>query len=512
MNRSPGKSGDIKVSSKTLGHISAGLYRRTAGAMKELVSNSFDANATVVRIMTNWPRFRQVSCSDNGDGMTMDDFVDLMEGGIGDSTKRQEGHLLTRLGRPIIGRIGIGILGIAQFCHEFEIWSHHRDTESAFWARVQLIDYLQERIDEAEAGKDKYEVGHYECDDIQYEPSKAGVTVVATDMKKGFVQRFEAGAGKELPKDFRRALKEYTKHRSVYELEDYWKTIWELSVLCPVSYLKTGPVRGRKAIPEMKQELETYNFNVVVDGMRLYKPVLLPSPDRRNGLKHRVYSIATEDEVYGQKLRLGGYIFAQDGYAVWPSELRGIILRVKNVGIGTYDKSFLDYPIAQGPRFGWISGEIYALEGLEDALNVDRDSFNESHPHFLKVRAILHEQLEDIFSQVYKDMRRRSSKKRDERVATRKGAFLEEIAEATGERYEMEESLPSQEAPVLVDRNSGTIFVNSRRPWPGKPENRQLAEQLAAAYDLAQRERTGKRKWETFFKLLARVLKIHGRW
>ena len=46
----------IKLSSKTLVHISSGLYRSTANALKELVSNSFDADATVVEINTNFPR------------------------------------------------------------------------------------------------------------------------------------------------------------------------------------------------------------------------------------------------------------------------------------------------------------------------------------------------------------------------------------------------------------------------------------------------------------------------
>ena len=507
------RSGDISVSSKTLGHISAGLYRSTAGAIKELVSNAFDANATVVRITTNWPRFHPITCSDDGDGMTIDQFEALMKGGIGDSSKREEGRQVTRTGRPIIGRIGIGIFGIAQFCYEFQIWSHHRETETGFWARVQLIDYLQEKIDQTEAGKEAdYDVGRYECEAIQYDADKAGLTVVATDVKKGFVQRFAASPGKRLPRDFRQALKKYTACRSVQQLGDYWNMVWQLCVVCPVTYVETGPVRGENAIPEIRQELEDYNFRVVVDGMRLYRPPLLPSPYRRDGWNHRLYPISTDSEVDGKRLRLGGYLFMQDGFAVVPAELRGVLVRVKNVGIGSYDKSLFDYPIAQGPRFGWISGEIYGLEGLEDALNVDRDSFNESHPHFLEVRTILHEKLEAIFSQVYKDMRARSGRDESKRAARRQELFRQQIADVAGEAYDIHESAGTQETAVAVDAESRTIFVNPEGPWPSKAGDRELAQQLAVAYELSQSARTRNGKRDTFLNLLGRVLKIHGRW
>ena len=77
--------GKIKVHEKALAHLSRGLYRSPASALRELVSNAWDANATEVRIDTGVPTFSQVSVRDNGDGFTEEDFVRLMEGGIGNS-------------------------------------------------------------------------------------------------------------------------------------------------------------------------------------------------------------------------------------------------------------------------------------------------------------------------------------------------------------------------------------------------------------------------------------------
>lgn len=47
----------IRVHEKALAHLSRGLYRSPASALRELVSNAWDANATTVAINTNYPNF-----------------------------------------------------------------------------------------------------------------------------------------------------------------------------------------------------------------------------------------------------------------------------------------------------------------------------------------------------------------------------------------------------------------------------------------------------------------------
>ena len=68
--------------------------------------------------------------------MTQQKFKEIMDREIGDSTKRMaaNGDIndLTNLARPIIGWLGIGMLGIAQICHEFQVISHHKETKTAF--------------------------------------------------------------------------------------------------------------------------------------------------------------------------------------------------------------------------------------------------------------------------------------------------------------------------------------------------------------------------------------------
>ena len=68
----------IKVTTGILFHIGAGIYQSIAGALKELISNSYDADATEVLISTDYPNFTQIKVVDNGSGMTKTRFRQAM--------------------------------------------------------------------------------------------------------------------------------------------------------------------------------------------------------------------------------------------------------------------------------------------------------------------------------------------------------------------------------------------------------------------------------------------------
>lgn len=110
---------------------------------------------------------------------------------------------------------------------------------------------------------------------------------------------------------------------------------------------------------------------------------------------------APEDSVVPVAINEGGlhaigYLLAQD-QVIYPSELRGIAVRVRNVAIG--DPSFfgLERALAGARKaaLSQISGEIVVLDGLDaaDAINPGRESFYEENAHFriLKRALIGHE-------------------------------------------------------------------------------------------------------------------------
>jgi hypothetical protein len=67
------------------------------------------------------------------------------DGGFGNSEKRSRTDRL-KYGRPMIGRLGIGMLGIAQICGSFVIRSRPLQG-TGFVAHVRLSDRLRARLD-----------------------------------------------------------------------------------------------------------------------------------------------------------------------------------------------------------------------------------------------------------------------------------------------------------------------------------------------------------------------------
>ncbi|MEK6286173.1 MAG: ATP-binding protein [Acidobacteriota bacterium] len=254
----------IKVHEKALAHLSRGLYRSPASALRELVSNAWDAGATVVRINTNYPLFYQLSVEDNGAGFTREDFENLMEGGVGNSEKRTaaEPEPLP-FDRPLIGRLGIGLLGIAQICGAFTIVSKPSHG-NGFRASVRLYDLLKERLDRKdselvkevevkeaqsetapkpdESGQQtitEVDIGEYSFEDYDEAAYKRGTRITADDVHPTFVDTFQKSLKfekfKPPPLDWSKALKIASSVHSLQELGDYWKLLWELSASCPLT-------------------------------------------------------------------------------------------------------------------------------------------------------------------------------------------------------------------------------------------------------------------------------------
>src|SRR5713226_8683877 len=121
----------LATDEQVLARITDGIYRQPASALRELISNSYDADATEVIINTDAPRFREISVRDNGLGLSPEVLEHLVRH-IGGSVKRsEEGQKLgvtavadpnrSPGGRPLIGKLGIGLFSVAQFTRHFLI-------------------------------------------------------------------------------------------------------------------------------------------------------------------------------------------------------------------------------------------------------------------------------------------------------------------------------------------------------------------------------------------------------
>lgn len=516
----------IVVHEKALAHLSRGMYRSPASAIRELVSNAWDANAKNVWIDTNYPNFFQLSVRDNGDGFSKEEFERLMSGNIGNSEKRPKGEPLIN-GRPTIGRLGIGMLGIAQICGAFRITSKPA-SGTPFCARIHLYDLLKERLDQDDADLIKpleaagdngdelslkeIDVGEYEY--VEFDPTsiEQGTIIVTDDIHPTFTQTFleslQLDDFKPISRTWADSLEVLSKTHSLQQMGEYWRLVWELSASCPVPYISGEALPERLAIADQKR-LADYEFSVSIDGVKLAKPVFLKG--NPGGYTCRKISKETK-RLYGRDLSFHGYLVVQEGLQLRPDELRGIMIRIKDVGIGYYDPSMLDYRYNEGPRSRWITGEIFVEKGLEDALNIDRDSFNKFHPQYRYIQQIVHRLLhEDLFKEVYKKIDVRSKKRAREKSVKRKAGLERVLGES--QNAEVAVKYPSEEkdsVSVEVSPDDGSITVEAPDPEniPTKKAFRELASAIMVIFEVSSRERTSAARRERFETLLVDLLKI----
>lgn len=508
----------IKVSDKALGHLSRGLYRSPGSALKELVSNAWDANATKITITTNYPNFLQVSCTDNGEGFTKEEFRLLMQGGIGNSTKRSKPPKLIN-DRPVLGRFGIGLLSIAQICGSFSITSRPKKGEG-FRARITLFDLLKDKLDREDTdtvvrsneNDIEIDIGTFEFDNnFDYQNVPRGTVIVADDLNPQFTHSFRETLNEVKPSlNWSNIVEEFYKVKSLRELGDYWRLLWELSVASPVPYLSPDAL-PEGIIKEEHKKLLSYDFQLIVDGISLRKPVRLA--DNPNG--YTIYKLPHYNElIYNRRLKFDGYLVVQESLEIKPAELRGVLIRIKNLAIGYYDATLLDYRINEGPRSRWLTGEIFVREGLEDALNIDRDSFNQFHPEFKALQTVVHNHIRrDIFSEVYRKIEARSKKKQKE-AAMKRMALLKETIKDHLEKNVVLEQIASKtnaksEADVQLQISSKNVKVNlpAVEALNTKKSHKELASSVLTIFELAMLQPSKEKTRETFKKLLLQLLK-----
>lgn len=534
----PEKEGKIVVANISLRHFSRGLYRSTAAVFKELVSNAYDADAMVVRIDTNYPAFDFISCVDNGAGMPLEEFLRYFnKKGIGSCVKRKGNKDTTDIGRPIIGRLGVGMLAMGQLCNSFEIESHYRDEngeDKAYRAEIVLLNIgipdEHEVIYSRDSTTQETEVGTWKYKEIDYDEKKKGFRIYSSDIRATFRREMKSSIGeRELEKmSFRQSdlySQFYAKAKSVRDCNSYLETIWELAVLCPLPYYEKQGVYPiclssvtseesksegfKQAIQFMRErqaQLLKHNFRLVFDGIELRRHIRLPSEENT---VPKLYFIEFDSTVFDSRLKFSGYLFAQVPRAIRPLELNGVQIRLRGVGIGGYDSTFLKYyKQIETIRSRWVSGEIFVDEGLEEALNIDRDSFNEHDEHYKKLQSFLHEKLDKVFNEISGISRKLSEERHDAKDEELKKSIQTIIAEHSQERFKLLQCDLGKNAPIVtVNEDKGEIILNTTsRPLKKKKANTITGSIMLAYHTAKHTSKTEKEREEKFYQLVKKVL------
>jgi len=563
----------IKLSARVFGHISQGLYRTPAGAIKELISNAFDADAGTVRINTGFPRFDIFSCEDTGAGLSIDEFERLMERGLGSSDKGAKPDKRTPLKkRLLIGRLGIGLLSLAQICTEFDLVSHHAKTKRAFKVTLKFPPYPREVIDKKRIKDDVIEGGEYRFDKIEFDPEEAGVKIFTKQLRDSFRRRMSdlsryrnltVSETKAPYKDFDEFINgiysEKDLPKALSMISDYDQLIFGLGLIPALPYIDDNQniMLSVPSVRKYQDRLIANDFKLFVDNMAISRPVRLPSDkfhrtpqdckigkckklkfELKDGVvkenvklnKYNIKVLKSDEtfsayefryqsaEVAGRPLRFWGYLFQQTT-RIFPRELQGVLVRIRDVAIGAYDNSMMSYPTAEGPRYSMISGEMIVEEGFEDALNIDRDSFNTLHPHYLRIQAYLHAMLsEHVFSEAWDEEKNRNRKRRELAQEERGKGFIRILRDNTDGKFSKIQrhspSDPSHHDPIEFSAKEKAVIINTNHPLLEralkKRKHEELAEQIAIAFERALQESKPEKAREVFYQILSDVFEIHS--
>ena len=166
-------------------------------------------------------------------------------------------------------------------------------------------------------------------------------------------------------------------------------------------------------------------FSVMLDGVELRRPIRL-SRDlvRKSRVGAPVIVVGRQDNPFDEKdLDRAGGRLSFEAYLYWnsrivPKETAGVLIRIRGASGTLFERTFLNYLVSEQTRLRQITAEIFVHEGLDSAINIDRESFNYSHPHFLFIQKWLHRALRLLVNRLKgiakADLDRHKAKLRDE--------------------------------------------------------------------------------------------------
>jgi hypothetical protein len=483
----------LRTDARVIARVTDGIYRQPGSALRELISNAYDADATRVTIRTDRPRFQRMVIEDNGSGMTPETLEHLMHH-IGGSAKRTSigrdlgitsysDLNLSPSGRPLIGKIGIGLFSVAQLTQGFQIITKVAGDDRQTIATVVLRQYSEQVLEHPDA---EYDAGKVL---VWMEPSadieSHGTTIVLDAIRPqtretlrsadlweavygassadttdepstkisppryhiGSVQPSDedllrSGAGyphlpwasndrplvafRKLVDSVWNAIYDGVPNPRLEQFFDYYlQMVWELSLWCPLPYVDVHPfdltgdddvgtygisanlqVREIDLAPGQSLRLAAglgsmvsspVDFAVIMDDLELRRPLRLRGlPVTSSAVKDPIIFAAQENFAFdGIDYEISGGPLSFEAYFLWapkivPTDHQGVLVRVHDATGTAFDPTFLHFPVAEQRRLTQITCEIYITAGFDGAINIDRESFNFSHPHVVTLTKWLH--------------------------------------------------------------------------------------------------------------------------
>lgn len=401
-------SGKITVASRIIDLLSSGLYPSPAACLKELVNNSYDADAINVNIYVK-PDADRIIIEDDGIGMNRKEFETHFKR-ISESHKRDKSDVTAKK-RPKIGKIGIGFIAANEICEVMEIFSTKAGSKELLHVYINFAE-MRKPLEERRQGEEDIVKADYQGEILEAEVNEHYTHLFLTSVR-GEAKDILAGASSQSsrqnaltlyglkPKTIEKKLK-LPNLKSWKEFDAYSETMLNIALNVPVQYFDQWvPSRNHRQVVDFERETEALDFHVFYDGTELFKPIVLVAPDEWVLIKRFHYD--------GEHVSAKGYFYAQHG-TIRPRELQGLLVRIRHAAVGEYDHSFWGFSPSDSPLIQrWVSSEIWADDRLEEAMNIDRRTLREAHPAFAELRNALHKELRSVLNQatnaIYKESR-----------------------------------------------------------------------------------------------------------
>jgi hypothetical protein len=415
------------VSSTIVDYLSSGLYRTPAACLKELINNSYDADARNVRVFVK-PDAERIIVDDDGLGLDRGEFEAHFRR-IAESRKRDASDRTTS-GRPMIGKIGIGFVAANEICDEIEIISTKAGSQELLHVR---IDFARMRSTPSERRSPSGDVAKADYEgDVSLDAAESDhYTRVFLNRVRGEARQILAGAmntsgGQSTSlyglkaESVRDVLCKFP-FRSWQDLDAYSDTMLRVGLYTPVRYAPNWmPQPLRRKVRQFEEAAERLDFSVSYDGTDVRRPIVF-CPDGRVLLETFKFQ--------GDSLSATGYFYVEHG-ALTPQDLTGVLIRIRHAAVGEYDPTFLDFPTSIGAVFQrWISAEIWASDELEDALNIDRRTLRVTHPAYVELRSAVHAQMHRVIARARAELYGAGSRERRTERASATTAAIDEVVD-----------------------------------------------------------------------------------
>ncbi|MGA1984539.1 MAG: ATP-binding protein [Acidobacteriaceae bacterium] len=421
----------ITVDKNIVSLLSKFTYERSLPyAIREVISNSYDADATIARVDIDLKRERIV-ISDNGNGMTREEFQFFLR----IAGQRRGKSETPKFGRRRIGQFGVGFLAILPFCETLQIRSTTENSEELFTAEIPAARFFKN-------DGNAVDVGDVDVPG-QIERSARLRTEHFTEIS---LLQLSSLATRYLTQKPQTDDKSRVASWPVLE-----RLKWEMQEDLPLAFPPKSGLNEILAYPE------SIGMEVYLQGNQLY----------RNYSDGEVLQRG-EETVGGITFR---YAIVSPWKGVRPFDLRGVKMRLNNIGVGRRENFGIDIT-RQYSRLHWLSGELQILRGLDTAITLSRDAFlaipeyeamREKMASILRKSAFYVESVDVAAREMTKQVRggkqaavaaKKTIVERNLKTLTDRGFTVTRVAKQDG----------NSDAPVKVNRARREVTVYEEHP------------------------------------------------